>query len=545
MVLRKTPIGKMPIGKMPIGKMPIGIQDFEKLRTEKFVYVDKSAYIYKLAGEGMQYFLGRPRRFGKSLFLSSLKAYFLGKRELFEPVDGGPGLAIADLEKDWVKYPVFHFDFNTGVYNNTEGLVSELNYSLRCLEDQWGGDEREDTPAIRLKGLIRRAFEKTGQRVVILVDEYDKPLLQTIENEDLQEEMRRVLKSFYSVFKAADQYLRFVFLTGVTKFSKISIFSDLNQLRDISMENAYGGICGFSASELEETFAPELEALGRERKMSREEVLAEMRKRYNGYRFSKEGEKQYNPFSVLNTLAKQDFDYYWFKTGTPTFLVDALKSSGFDLRGFDEGISISAQSIDDYRARNIDLTPLLYQSGYLTIKDYDQELNEYILGFPNGEVEYGFLNELLPLYVPRPADSQGFLISNFFKDLRSGDADSFMNRLKAFIANIPYDLKIDTEKYYQNVFYLIFTLMGQYTQAEVRSMKGRADMLVFTKDTVFVFEFKLAEEDSRNLAEAAIKQIDSKGYLLPYRAGGKKIVKIGAVFNLVSRGLGNWIVREA
>jgi hypothetical protein len=377
--------------------MPVGIQDFEKLRAENFVYVDKTAYIHKLAEEANPYFLSRPRRFGKSLFISTLKAYFEGKKELFT------GLAIESLEKDWVSYPVFPIDFNVERYSNKAGLYSGLNTNLRYLEEQWGLQvDPDETPSARLMNLIRRVSEKSGQQVVVLVDEYDKPLLDTMDNENLQDEMRSILKAFYGVLKAADRYLRFVFLTGVTKFSKVSIFSDLNQLRDISMGKAYGGICGISGTELEGTFRPELEALGETKKQSYEEVLEEMRKRYNGYRFSKEGEKQYNPFSVLNALAEQDFAYYWFKTGTPTFLVNQLKNNGYDLRNFGEGISIPAQSIDDYRAGSTDLTPLLYQSGYLTIKDYDPQFDEYILGFPNGEVEYGFLNELLPLYAPKP-----------------------------------------------------------------------------------------------------------------------------------------------
>ncbi|GHV32990.1 ATPase AAA [Spirochaetia bacterium] len=434
-----------------VQKMPVGIQDFATIRTENFVYVDKTAYVYKLASEGKPYFLGRPRRFGKSLLLSTLKYYFEGKKELFEAIADQSGLAIADLEKDWIQYPVFHIDFNVERYDvDIKGLMTGMSSNLWPLEEQWGRNtpEEGDSPAARLKGLIRRAYEKTGKKVVVLVDEYDKPLIQTIDKPELQEEIRGVLKSFYGVLKSADAMLRFVFLTGVTKFSQVSIFSDLNQLRDISMETAYSSICGISAEELTGNFKPELEALAQCKCLTYEQIVAEMQKRYNGYHFSENSESVFNPFSVLNTLAAQKLDYYWFKTGTPTFLVTTLKNNDFDLRQFSQGIPVFAKSINDYRAGSGNLTPLLYQSGYLTIKDYDPQFNRYTLGFPNEEVEYGFLEELAPLYAPKLQDSQGFFIDNFVKDLQAGNVEAFMNRFKAFIANIPYDLKYETEKYF-------------------------------------------------------------------------------------------------
>jgi hypothetical protein len=306
------------------------------------------------------------------------------------------------------------------------------------------------------------------------------------------------------------------------------------------MLKAYSGICGISGAELTGNFKPELEALAQEMGMSYEQTAGEMQKRYNGYHFSENSEGVFNPFSVLNTLADQKLAYYWFQTGTPTFLVNTLKRIDFDLRQLSEGINIPADSINDYRAGGDNLIPLLYQSGYLTIKDYDPRLREYILALPNEEVEYGFLNELLPLYAPQRPDNQDFFVSKFFKDLWNGDVDAFMNRLRAFIANIPYDLKYETEKYFQNIFYMVFTLMGQFTQAEVRSAQGRADLVVTTKDRVFIFEFKIAENDSDKLVKAALKQIDDKGYLVPYTAGGRKLVKIGAVFNTTNRTLGKW-----
>jgi hypothetical protein len=519
---------------LQVRKMPIGIQDFEDIRTNGYVYVDKTALVYRLVTEGKPYFLGRPRRFGKSLLLSTLKAYFLGKRELFR------GLAIAKREQDWQDYPVFHIDLNVEKYDRPESLELGLDTNLRFLEEQWGRDPADRTPASRFLGLIRRAGEKTGKKVVVLVDEYDKPLLQTMEQGQPQEEIRRGLKAFYGILKTADPWLRFVLLTGITKFSQVSVFSDLNQLRDISMDEAYGEICGISERELEETFKPELHRLAEKNQMSYDAALGEMRKRYNGYHFSKNSVGLYNPFSVLNTLTSGDFGYYWFQSGTPTYLINQVKKADFDLREFARGITIPAPAIGDYREEGSGPVPILYQSGYLTILDYNRQFDEYTLGFPNGEVEYGFLNSLLPYYMPRPPDGQGFFVGNFIKDLQKGDVDAFMIRLQAFFADIPYELNDKTERHYQTLFYLVFRLMGQYAAVEQRSSRGRADAVVTTADTVYVFEFKLAGGEGEASVEAALEQIAGKGYLIPYRAGGKRVVQIGAQFDPATRTLGRW-----
>ncbi|MDR3338640.1 MAG: ATP-binding protein [Candidatus Symbiothrix sp.] len=515
-------------------KLPVGIQDFESLRTEGFMYVDKTAYIYRLVNEGRPYFLGRPRRFGKSLLLSTLKAYFLGKKELFEE------LAISELEKDWTEYPVLYLDMNVEGYINLLSLESAFNTNLKPLENRWGKDITEETPSARFAGLIRRASEQTGRKVVVLIDEYDKPLINTMEKRELHDAIRETLKGFYGVLKSSDAYLRFVMLTGVTKFSKVSVFSDLNHLRDISLENDYAAICGISESELLAVFEPELHVLAAKRKMTYEETLAEMKKRYDGYHFSKDSEGMYNPFSVLNTFASMDFRDYWFKTGTPTFLVNLLKREDFDIRNLESNVTIDARSIDDYRMDDDNPVPILYQSGYLTIKDYDRLCDEYILGFPNGEVEYGFLYELLPAYAPRNMNGD-FSVGKFVRDLLAGNVDGFMTRLRAFFAGIPYELNDKTERHYQTVFYLVFKLMGQFVEAEQRSAAGRADAIVITADTVYVFEFKLAGNAT---AEDALKQIDEKGYLIPFTAGTRKIVKIGAEFNATDRTLSRWVQED-
>ncbi|MDR0878019.1 MAG: ATP-binding protein [Treponema sp.] len=535
---------------MALRKLPIGIQDFETLRTEGYVYVDKTPWIHRLISEGNPYFLGRPRRFGKSLLVSTLKAYFLGKRELFEAIEansqfaGQPGLAIAEIEKDWIVHPVFHIDLNVENYTDLKSLESGLNANLQPLEEQWGRDPGAQTLSTRFLSLIRRAYEKSGRKVAVLIDEYDKPLLSTFgpptgDNPAVQEEIRKSLKAFYGVLKSAGPWLKFVLLTGVTKFSQVSVFSDLNQLRDISMSEAYAGLCGITAAELTGNFETELHVLAEKNDMTYEGALEEMQRFYNGYHFAGDGESVFNPFSVLNTLADSFFGDYWFKTGTPTFLVQGLKASDYDLRTLTEGVTVPEDALTNYRANSANSIPLLYQSGYLTIKKYDRKFRLYTLGFPNGEVEYGFLNELLPLYTPWVGNNQDFSIFKFIEDLQKGDADAFMTRLRAFFAEIPYELNDKTERHYQTLFYLVFRLMGQYAQAEVRSAAGRADAVVITGKQIYVFEFKLA---GNGTAEDALQQIDDKGYLLPYTAGTRQLVKVGAEFDSATRTLGRWII---
>ena len=376
-------------------KLPIGIQDFEKLRTSGYLYVDKSAYIYRLTREYWPYFLCRPRRFGKSLLLSTLKAYFLGKKELFE------GLAISELEKEWIEYPVFHLDMNLESYLNIDSLYSALDTNLRALEEKWGKNDKDETPSARFIGLIRRVYEQTGRKVVVLIDEYDKPLLGLKDDlMNVDDEIRKVLKGFYGVLKSADPYLRFVFLTGVTKFSKVSIFSDLNHLMDISLDNNYAGVCGISETELASFFAPEINTLSIELGKSYDETLYELRRHYNGYHFSKKGEGIYNPFSLLKTFMAGELRDYWFETGTPTFLVRMLKNTDFDVKSLEKDVTIPSNVISEYRVGGDNPIPLLYQTGYLTIKAYDEHFGEYILGFPNEEVKYGFLNDILYPLLP-------------------------------------------------------------------------------------------------------------------------------------------------
>ena len=518
-------------------KLPIGIQDFEYLRTNNFLYVDKTQYVFQLMQHGKPYFLGRPRRFGKSLFLSTLKAYFEGKKELFE------GLKLTELEKDWTKYPVFYLDFNVGLFINAENVSNRINVKLKELERLWEQKtDIEDLPS-RFEAVIKSAYEQTGKQVVVLIDEYDKPLISTMDNKIENDKIKTLLKSFYGVLKSTDAYLRFVFITGVTKFSQVSIFSDLNHLDDISLNEDFAGICGISETELLQNFQPEIQALAERRKMSYDEAFAKLKKLYDGYRFAKESADIYNPFSVLKTFGNLDFSYYWFATGTPTFLVKHLANTGFEIPILENNVTIDANSLMDYRVENDDYIPLLYQTGYLTIKKYDDELDEFTLGFPNEEVKYGFLNELLPQFTPSfGVSSSKFTAIGFIKLLRAGDIEGTMKMLQAYFATIEYDAipkRLQVEKFYQFVFWQLFTLMGQFVQTEVKNSTGRADAVVRTADSVYVFEFKM---DETATAEEALAQINSKEYAIPYSADHRKIVKIGVEFSQTDKGLKRWLI---
>ena len=510
---------------------PIGIQTFENFRREGYVYVDKTALIYRLVTTGKPYFLSRPRRFGKSLLLSTLESYFEGRRELFE------GLAIADLEEAWQEYPVLHLDLNAEKYDAPEQLGGILNRHLNQWEDRWGREEREESFSDRFSGIIRRACEQTGQPVVVLVDEYDKPLLQAITRPKLFEDYRQTLKAFYGVLKSADAYLRFVFLTGVTKFSQVSVFSDLNQLNDISLDYSYATLCGITREELKSTFEPEIEVFGHKNHQTPEEVVTAMERNYDGYHFHPDGAGVFNPFSVLNAFSKLELGSYWFQTGTPTFLVELLQKSEYDLRTLLNGIEAPASSFAEYRMDANNPVPLIYQSGYLTIKDYDRRFNNYLLDFPNDEVRYGFINFLVPFYTQMKNNDQGYYIGKFIDELEKGDYESFLTRLEAFFADIPYELNDQTERHYQVIFYLVFKLMGQFTEAEVRSTRGRAGAMVKTPKNVYVFEFKL-----NGTAEEAMKQIDEKGYLIPYQKDHREIIKIGVEFSAETRNINRWLV---
>ena len=531
-----------------IRKLPLGVQSFKDLREKGFLYVDKTAYLFRLANSSKVYFLSRPRRFGKSLFLSTLAAYFRGQKELFK------GLYVEKAEEEqaaqenrtpWQAYPLLYLDFNTENYNNEKSMHTILHTHLVQWEKQYEADTSEQTFSSRFKGIIRRAYQQTGKQVVILVDEYDKPLLQTMGvNEELNEHYRNTLKAFYSVIKTCDEYIRFAFLTGVTKFSKISIFSDLNNLKDISLHESYAGICGITQKELETNFQPEIQALAEKQKLDYPQALAALKQWYDGYLFHPAGVGMYNPYSILNAFDDKELKSYWFGTGTPTFLVNFLKEAHYYIPNLDGNVELDEEGLQTYRAVAQDALPILFQAGYLTIKTYIPEARMYRLGFPNNEVRYGFLKNLLPAYSGLPFVETGKSVWNFVEDIRAGNVESVMERLKAIISGIAYDtfteenLKL-REQNYQTAVYLIFTLMGQFVQTEVHCATGRADCVVQTVDTIYIFEFKLSGNGS---AEDALNQIKENRYAEQYKVDGKKIVLIGSSFDEETRTIKEWQV---
>ncbi len=509
--------------------LPIGVQDFEKLRKGDYLYVDKTALIYQLVSTGCYYFLSRPRRFGKSMLLSTLHAYFSGKKELFE------GLAIEKLEKDWTTYPVLHLDLNVGEYRTEDDLRNKLDVELDSWEQLYGKNAVEKTLGSRFEGVIRRAYEKTGLRVVILVDEYDKPVLQTIENEELQATYRSILKGFYGALKSMDRCIKFAFLTGVTKFGKVSVFSDLNNLEDISLDRPYATICGITDEEIDTVFAPYVQRLAEVTGRSHDDVRNELRVQYDGYHFVYNSVAVYNPFSLLNTFKKNEFKNYWFETGTPSYLVYLLKKHKYNLEQMSK-VECDADVLNSVDSQSTNPIPVIYQSGYLTIKDYDPEFGLYQLGFPNKEVEDGFLKFLLPSYASIDKTQTAFVITNFVKDIRAGKVDEFFKRLSSLFADTPYELVKDLENHYQNVLFIVTKLMGFYVKAEYHTSEGRIDLVLQTPDYTYVMEFKL-----NGTAEEALAQINDKNYTLPFVADGRRLIKVGVNFSSTTRNIERWI----
>ena len=513
-------------------RYPIGIQTFSKIREGGFVYVDKTDLIYQLARDGGYYFLSRPRRFGKSLTISTLEAYFSGQKELFT------GLKIAELEKDWNVYPVLHLDLNTSNYISLEDLRCRLDATLKLWEEQWEVKDTNPSNAIRFESLIRHVATKTGRQAVILVDEYDKPLLQNISNPDLQDEMRAELKAFYSVLKSQDRYIRFAFLTGVTKFSKVNVFSDLNNLKDITLNTKYECLCGISKEELLEYFTEPIHEFANNNDCTYEEAISELKKRYDGYHFSKKLTDVFNPFSLLNALADGNLGDYWFESGTPTFLVKLLRDNDIDLSKLD-GLQMDEKALGNVDVMFTNPSPVLYQSGYLTIKGYDSDLGLYTLSFPNEEVKSGFLKFLLPFYTPIDAVETASTIGRLIKSVRAGDMQSFLIILKSFFSGYNYELipRHDLERHYQNVIFTVCKLIGLRVEAEVHNSNGRIDMCLQTADAIYIFEFKLNTEPKE-----AVLQIAAKDYAAMYADDDRRKVKIGVNFSSEVRSIKDWVI---
>lgn len=517
------------MGTPILQKLPVGIQNFESLRDDGYLYVDKTAFMYQLVSTGRYYFLSRPRRFGKSLFLSMLHSYFDGRKDLFE------GLAISSLEKEWKTYPVLHLDLNTQQYDTPKALEDVLNESVVNWERLYGNDVAEVGLGRRFQGVIRRACEKTGQRVVILVDEYDKPMLQAIGNEPLQTAYRNTLKAFYGALKSMDGYIKLGFLTGVTKFGKVSVFSDLNNLEDISMDSSYNEICGISEKELYHYFTPYIKALSLAEGETEEVTRAHLKRLYDGYHFTNNTHGVYNPFSLLNTFKKRTYGSYWFETGTPTYLVELLKQNDYVLEKMD-GIETTEDVLNSVDVISSNPIPVIYQSGYLTIKGYDKVFKFYQLGFPNEEVAEGFFRFLLPFYSGSDNVDAAFQIKSFVTDVQSGNTNAFLHRLQSFFADTPYELVKNLENHYQNVLFIISKLMGFYVKAEYHTSRGRIDMVLQTADYTYVLEFKLDGS-----AAEALQQINSKGYALPFEADShRQLIKIGLNFDHATRNIETW-----
>lgn len=513
-------------------KLPIGVQDFAKLRTEGYKYIDKTRTIYRLAKAGCYYFLSRPRRFGKSLFLSTLEAYFLGKKDLFTDLE------IENMERDWIEYPVLHLDLNTAKYSTPEDLTNILNAALCNWESKYGAKEYEKYLGGRFQGIIQRAYEKTGRRVVILVDEYDKPVLQAIGNDTLQDEYRSTLKSFYGALKSSDRYIQFAFLTGVTKFGKVSVFSDLNHLNDISMDPRYYDICGLTEKEIRSNLSEEVEALARNLGVQPEEAYAMLKENYDGYHFSEDDTPgMYNPFSILNALDKRKLGSYWFETGTPTYLVELLKKHNYNLSDLEKE-EPTADELNSVDSASTNPIPVIYQSGYLTIKGYDKEFSLYKLGYPNKEVEEGFVKFLIPYYTNVEKTRSGFEISQFVLCLRNKDIGGFMIRLQAFLSNCPYELQPDQERHFQSVMYILTTLCGFYAEVEEHTNKGRMDMTIRTDKYIYIFEFKFNAS-----AEIALKQIKEVGYADKFKEDNREVICIGVNYSSEARNIDTWLIK--
>jgi hypothetical protein len=505
-------------------KLPIGIQSFEKLRDDNYVYVDKTRFVYDLAHSGGNYFfLSRPRRFGKSLLLTTLKAYFEGKRNLFE------GLAIMELEHDWKQHPVLHLDLNTGDYTSVEGLWDMFRSHVIRWEKQFGVMPQDESIPARFANIIRSLDD-----VVILVDEYDKPLLQTMNDTELQDRFRTILKSMYSVLKTCDAHIRFALLTGVSRFSHVSIFSDLNNLTDITLNNAYAAICGITEEELRTAFAEHIADLAATEGVTDADILAELKAMYDGYHFTASMVDVYNPFSLLNAFYSGDVTSYWYQTGTPTFLIKMLEDNKVEIPDLSNG-KLMANSLADTDNVGDNWLALFFQTGYLTIKGYNRVLKSYYLGFPNREVEEGFVKSLIPHYTHRNVGQMSSFIQGAYDTLMGGDPEGFLLQMQSFLAGVPYELVRPNENWYQTVVYLLCRLLGFYTQAEYHTSRGRVDMVLQTPNYIYVFEFKIDLP-----AVVGARQIEEHDYALPFASDPRKLFRVAVSFNTEKRNIDEW-----
>ena len=513
-------------------KFPIGIQTFEKLITGGYVYVDKTDLVYKLVSSGEYYFLSRPRRFGKSLLTTTLEAYFLGQKELFK------GLAIDSLEKEWIEYPVFHIDFSGETYNSPEYLNARLNYYFSQWKSKYGEVDSENGFGNGFLELIQRAYEKTGKKVVILVDEYDKPLTDTIGNTDIQNANRAILQGLYGVFKNADKYIKFTFLAGVTRYGKLGIFSAANNLNDISMNKKYAAICGISENELHKYFDEEVESFAKERGETKDGIYETLKKKYDGYHFSEDSEDIYNPFSLLNALSDRRLSNFWFATGTPTYLAKILSKSDINIPDFENELMATEEMVASFGNGETNTIAAFYQSGYLTIKDFQDGC--YTLGFPNEEVSEGLTRILIPNYVDSAtSDRKDLDLVKLRQLVMRDDVDGFMTQIQLIMSQMPFEnneIKL-IEANFRNMLYLMLRFTGHKVKVELPVLGGRVDVFFETKNYAYIIECKRDES-----AEIALSQIDEKRYAKKISAPGKTVVKIGANFSSKERNLVEWMV---
>ena len=510
-------------------KYPIGIQTFSEIRERNYLYIDKTQYLVDFIDKGYKYvFLSRPRRFGKSLFASMIHAYYEGRKDLFE------GLAMGEYEKDWVKHPVLHFDMSAAKHMDKDMLERYLADMLTDQEAVFGYKSEKQDPNIRLKDLVVTANRLTGRKVALIIDEYDAPLLDVVHEELNLVALRRAMQNFYSPIKSLDPYLEFVFLTGITKFAQLSIFSELNNLFNISMYDKYSAICGISSEELHTQMLPDVERLAEHLHLSVDETFERLKRKYDGYHFSKNSEDVYNPFSLIKALASGDISDYWFDSGTPTYIIKLLQKYNVglrDLTGQDAGVS-------DFDVSPENMTtalPLLYQSGYLTIKHYEPMIDLYTLGYPNEEVRTGMVRSLAANYLTPAEGTNSSFVIKFVKAVIADDMEQALTLLRAYLAGVSYRLSNKTERDVQTIFYLVFSLIGSFIKVEEESAHGRADVVITLPSVVYVMELKFDGS-----ADAALRQIDEKGYLIPYTADGKRLVKVGVNYSSEERTITEW-----
>ena len=514
-------------------RYPIGIQTFFKIREENYLYIDKTEYIYQMTHSASGYvFLSRPRRFGKSLLASTLHSYFSGRKELFR------GLAMERLETEWTEYPVLHFDMSMAKHVDKERLERLLDFMLSDYERAFGLDATDGDANLRLTRLIKRAYEQTGRQVVVLIDEYDAPLLDVVHEKENLDVLRNVMRNFYSPLKACDPYLKFVFLTGITKFSQLSIFSELNNIKNISMDEPYAAICGITEEEMLTQMQEDMDRLAAKLDVTPEEILEKLKENYDGYHFTFPSPDIYNPFSLLNAFADGKFGSYWFGSGTPTYLIKMLEKFGVEPSEIGNNHA-EVSAFDAPTETMTDIIPLLYQSGYITIKDYDESIDLYTLDIPNKEVRLGLMKSLLPNYVASKTRETTTMVAYLSRDIRNDDMDSALRRLQTFLSTIPYCDNTRYEGHYQQMFYIIFSLLGSFVDVEVRTPRGRVDVVLRTKTTLYVMELKL----DRTAGEA-MEQINLKNYPERFALCGLPVVKVAINFDSERCTIGDWIIEK-